>query len=599
MTGELRKTGIGIVGDAPWGTHGCLFYETRQDLLDTVVAFFKSGLEHRQLCIWITSEPLNNEDAFCALRQSISNLDQYLDERSMQVIPCSDWYLERGVIDSRRVMDLFRDKLRGALANGYAGIRITGDSSWLGRSQRTGLLKYENELNAILAGQRAMVLCTYPIAQTGAAELLDVARAHSVCVSVRQGDWEIIDTPELKEAKQEIKKLNQLFEQKVVERTHALRTAIEELKKEIDERRRVEEALRSQKEVLQKIFDHIPVMIAFVSPGNHIKLVNREWERTLGWTLEEIHSQRLDIVRELYPDPREQQQVWDFISASSGQWTEFKTKLRDGRVIDTSWANVHLSDGTSIGFGRDITERKESLEQLQTTAAQMRALSASIQAGREEERSRVARTIHDELGSAFTSLKWDLESLDKALAVPVDALAAAALRAKIAAMLKLADNTIQAVRRIAWELRPRILDDLGLMEAIESQMQQFEARTGILCRHLGFPENVGFNQEQSTALFRIFQEALTNILRHARATRVDIGMTHQDSEFVLTIRDNGRGIAGVEKSGLGILGMQERARLVGGKIDIQGSQGAGTTIAVRVPIAGSGSAVSAEVPKAQ
>lgn len=268
-------------------------------------------------------------------------------------------------------------------------------------------------------------------------------------------------------------------------------------------------------------------------------------------------------------------------------------------MIDTSWANVHLSDGTSIGFGRDITERKESLEQLQTTAAQMRALSASIQAGREEERSRVARTIHDELGSAFTSLKWDLESLDKALAVPVDALAAAALRAKIAAMLKLADNTIQAVRRIAWELRPRILDDLGLMEAIESQMQQFEARTGILCRHLGFPENVGFNQEQSTALFRIFQEALTNILRHARATRVDIGMTHQDSEFVLTIRDNGRGIAGVEKSGLGILGMQERARLVGGKIDIQGSQGAGTTIAVRVPIAGSGSAVSAEVPKAQ
>jgi signal transduction histidine kinase len=183
-------------------------------------------------------------------------------------------------------------------------------------------------------------------------------------------------------------------------------------------------------------------------------------------------------------------------------------------------------------------------------------------------------------------LKWDLESLDKALSKPLDPSTAAALHAKIAAMMKLADSTIYTVRRIAWELRPSVLDDLGLLEAIEWQARQFEARTGIVCERRGFVDHVVFNQEQATAIFRIFQEALTNILRHANANRVEITMAQQAGEFSLAISDNGKGITGTEKSGLGILGMQERARLVGGTIQMQGSEGAGTTISVRVPITG-------------
>ena len=137
-------------------------------------------------------------------------------------------------------------------------------------------------------------------------------------------------------------------------------------------------------------------------------------------------------------------------------------------------------------------------------------------------------------------------------------------------------------------MRPSVLDDLGLMEAIEWQARQFETRTGIVCRRSGFVDNVVFNQEQATAVFRIFQEALTNIVRHADATGVDVTMAQEDGEFVLAISDNGRGITGIEKAGLGILGMQERVRLVGGKIEIHGVEGSGTTIAVRVPIAGPG-----------
>jgi signal transduction histidine kinase len=132
------------------------------------------------------------------------------------------------------------------------------------------------------------------------------------------------------------------------------------------------------------------------------------------------------------------------------------------------------------------------------------------------------------------------------------------------------------------------------LEAIESQAQQFEARTGIVCQRAEFLDDIRFNQEQSTAIFRIFQEALTNVLRHANATWVNITMVQEAKEFVLAVSDNGRGITGVEKSGLGILGMHERARLVVGEIVIHGLEGAGTTVAVRIPLDGPGSETNEE-----
>lgn len=582
------KVSNGVGGaSAPWGTHGCLFYETKQDLLDTLIPFFRAGLEHGEACLWIVSEPLTLEEAGQALRQSVPELDRYLSEQSIELSACTGWCFAGGTDDLPRIIGLLKDKLAGAIARGHAGLRVSRNSGPLERPDFESIRDYEYELNNAIAGRPLMILCTYPIPEIGAAELLEATHAHPVCATVRKGDWEFIETPALKAAKAGIKRLNQRLELKLVEGSEALQAANEELRAEIDERKRVEDELRNQKEVLQKIIDHIPVMIIFMGVGGKIKLVNREWQRVVGWTLEEIREHNLDIVdiiAECYPDPRDRDAVMHFISSSNGEWKELKGRVRGGRLLDTIWAVVHLSDGSSIGFGRDITERKQWEDRLRAGADQLRALSANLQAAREEERTRVARLIHDELGSAFTSLKWDLEGLDRALSKPLDPAAAAALRAKISTMLELADGTINTVRRIAWELRPSVLDDLGLMEAIEWQARQFEIRTGIVCRRSAFVHNIVFNQEQATAIFRIFQEALTNILRHADATRVDVTMAQEGGEFVLTIRDDGRGITPIEKSGLGILGMRERVRLVGGKIEIRGVEGSGTTIAVRVPI---------------
>ena len=232
----------------------------------------------------------------------------------------------------------------------------------------------------------------------------------------------------------------------------------------------------------------------------------------------------------------------------------------------------------------EIADRRETTEQLRALSERLRALSASVQSAREEEGTRIAREIHDELGSALTALKWEIEGL-----IPLVSSEDPAAQKRLEAMMRLTDSILNGAKRIASELRPSILDDLGLIEAIESQAQQFQDRTGITSSFDSTLDTIILNREQSIAVFRIFQEALTNILRHANATRVDIAAKEQAGEFILTIRDNGKGITNEAKSlplSLGLLGMQERAYLVGGMIDITGTDGKGTAVTLRVPVSG-------------
>jgi PAS domain S-box-containing protein len=357
--------------------------------------------------------------------------------------------------------------------------------------------------------------------------------------------------------------------------------------RDFTKRKVAEEELKKEKEVLRKIFDNIPVMIGFVGTDDRVKLVNPEWERTMGWTLKELQEQDVDIFAEAYPDLSYRQEVLDFVAAAAGQWVDLNIRVRDGRVIDAACAVVHLSDGTKVAIAQDITERKQAEEQLKATTEQLRALSASLRSAREEEGIRIARELHDELGAGLSSLKWDLEEVFEVVSQSTAPPHIAGLRKRIEAMIELTDTTVNAVRRIASELRPAALDELGLSEAIEWQARQFQERTGIIVRCDCDQEGVALSAERSTALFRIFQEALTNILRHAQATKVHIQLNIENDEFILTIADDGRGITDDEKSGqrtLGLLGMGERAHLVGGKVDITGSDGKGTLVTVRIPI---------------
>jgi PAS domain S-box-containing protein len=610
---------------------------------------------------------------------------------------------------------------------------------------------------------------------------------------------------------------------------------------DITECRHTEEELRKQREILQKVFDHIPVMIRFTGADGRTELVNREWERTTGWNLEEIQRGGMDVFSECYPDPRDRRQVLDFIHAAPGGWVDFKPRVRDGRTLDTTWAQVRLSDGSTIGIGvditerrrteealreseqrllqlaervcevlwiadrkahrvlyvspayeeiwgrscdsiyrdarsfqdaihpedrqryldvfeehlrnpkpveqkyrvirpdgsirwirdcsfpvrdaagevyryvgiaeditkrtqaeekrwrseaylaeaerlghigawaiklptteitfwspehyrifgfdpakglpaweavqarvhpedrailgtiiravseqkgfeadyrivipdgpvrhihalgrpmpnaagepveylgvsMDVTERKAAEEALQSSVDQLRSLAARIESVREEERTRLAREIHDELGQALVGIEANVSSLSQ--------LASSRSREharRCRDIMDLARNAVQSVGRIATELRPGILDDCGLVDAVEWEAQQFAKRTRLKCVLDLPPTDLDVERDAATALFRIFQEALSNIARHAEATEFGVRLAEADGGLSMEVRDNGRGFLEAQvsqRTSLGLLGMRERAALLAGRLTVRSSPGAGATVTVWIPTRG-------------
>ncbi|MDX1815380.1 MAG: PAS domain-containing sensor histidine kinase, partial [Thermodesulfobacteriota bacterium] len=240
-----------------------------------------------------------------------------------------------------------------------------------------------------------------------------------------------------------------------------------------------------------------------------------------------------------------------------------------------------------------VSAHMRAEEELWHYREQLQNLSAGLQALLEEERTRISREIHDELGQSLTALKFDLSAMGKHLPE-----GQAPLAGKTEAMVTLVDSILNTVKKISRELRPGVLDDLGLATAIEWQAKEFHGRTGIPCRVALFPRDMDIDRERSTAIFRIFQEALTNIVRHAGATKVEANLEERDGRLTLEVRDNGNGISKEQASGsksLGLIGIRERVRRLKGEVLIDGSPLAGTVIRVTIPGAGA----RADVPSAR
>jgi PAS domain S-box-containing protein len=232
----------------------------------------------------------------------------------------------------------------------------------------------------------------------------------------------------------------------------------------------------------------------------------------------------------------------------------------------------------------EIRERIQTENQLLVSLAQLRELGARLQRVREEERAHIAREIHDELGQACTALKMDLATILRRM--PKNQ-GQKPLANKVESAIKLVDSMIRTLRRIAAELRPSTLDDLGLTAAMEWQAQEFQSRTGIPCR-MDLPAALpALNPEASTAFFRIFQETLTNISRHAAATHVTVRLARAGEDLMLQVTDDGKGFQEQQpasKKSLGLLGMRERAVVLGGDFHVQSHPGKGTTVTVRIPL---------------
>jgi PAS domain S-box-containing protein len=348
---------------------------------------------------------------------------------------------------------------------------------------------------------------------------------------------------------------------------------------DITERKRAGEQLRYQAALLASVND------AVVASDAQYRLTawNEAAESLYGWKAEEVLGRNgLGILRTEWfgvDADRMRRTI-----AETGRWRGEVTQTRkDGTRISVELSAIALRDESGqitgyVSVNRDISERKRAEEALQRSRDQLRAFGARLQKVREEERAKVAREIHDELGQALTAIKIDLSSLSHEL--PADK------KQQCESILKLAAETIQSVRRISTELRPAILDAVGLVAAVEWAAGEFAARTGTKCQ-LDLPQDDAvIEQERATALFRIFQETLTNVARHANATKVKVRLAKPDGNLTLEVHDNGRGVSEEQLSAgssLGILGMRERAVLLGGELTITGARGEGTTVRVQIP----------------
>jgi signal transduction histidine kinase len=226
---SLRRTGLDVLGDRPWGSHFCLFFDTKSDLLDILVPYFTTGLAQNEFCFWVLADPLTEDDARRALSQALPTSDRHLIDQQMEFIPSEECYLHDGVFDLDVVAREWQAHLRDALAAGYDGIRVTGSTGWLQTREWADFWKYEANLNESIVNQPMTVLCTYPLVGSSGCDILDVTHTHQSAVTKRGGSWEVIETAALKDAKEEIRKLNEELEQRVVERTHELRVAQDEL----------------------------------------------------------------------------------------------------------------------------------------------------------------------------------------------------------------------------------------------------------------------------------------------------------------------------------------------------------------------------------
>jgi PAS domain S-box-containing protein len=321
---------------------------------------------------------------------------------------------------------------------------------------------------------------------------------------------------------------------------------------------------------------------AAVLSGDHTVLhCNGRFARFLGEGLQSvIGSSMLDLV---WPDDHPKLVALLRRAAQRNCRGEIRLQSRKGAPL-----SVHLSlnplrlDSTRAVclIASDLSEIKRAEQELRASSEQLRNLAAHLLSVREEERARISREVHDELGQSLTAVKMDLAWLAGRLPQRNGP-----ILKRIRATRQLADSIIQSIRRISTELRPAVLD-LGLAAAVEWQVQEFQARSGIQCTvRLLAREEVASNA--STAMFRIFQETLTNVARHAKATRAEVVLQKQRDRLVLLIRDNGRGFDQADPSlskSLGLLGMRERAAILGGKVNISSAPGKGTTVSAWIPL---------------
>ncbi|MBI1912405.1 MAG: PAS domain S-box protein [Deltaproteobacteria bacterium] len=351
MGNKLRKTGIEIIGDVPWGAHFSQFYQSKQDLIDILVPYFKTGLENNEYCIWITSEPLTTDDALAAMRAAIPDFDIFLSNGQIEILPYNEWYYKADGFNAQRVLNGWLERYDKAVSRGFDGMRLTGNTFWLQKRDWVSFKDYEKEVDEKLGSYRIIALCTYPVDRCSAADLIDVISNHQLALIKKDGKWDFIEGSEHKFTEQDLR----------------------------------------DKEKKYRFISELTSDFVFSLKINPEGLLNLEWItdgafRISGYSFEEIDRQ--DKWKNII-HPEDYNGLMEFISdvfeGGSGNF-EFRLRTKDGALI---WLGVQLmpewDEACQVigitGAGKEITGRRKAEAGLLESERKFRGLYESIKDG--------------------------------------------------------------------------------------------------------------------------------------------------------------------------------------------------------------------------
>ncbi|MCP4609085.1 MAG: PAS domain S-box protein [Planctomycetes bacterium] len=339
MKVKLRKTSIKAVGNVPWGTHFCQFYQTKEDLVDILVPYFKAGLEDNELCMWITAEPLNVAEAHKALQKKVKNLDSYIKKGQIEILEHSQWYSKSENIDPEAIIQGFINKEEYALKKGFDGLRITGNSSLLERKGQEKFSSYEEHANIIIANYKMLALCSYSLDNCSPSEIIDVVNNHEFTLIKQEGQWKTIQS---------------------------------------SERKKAEDELRDSEERFRDFFENVPIGFHIFGPDRIITRINEVELAMIGYVRDEIVGKKTwsDLI---IPEQRNKfEKHWhDIITKGKVRNLEYTLIHKEGRHINVilNASSRFDKNGNLIntrGSVLDITERKKAEGELRTSEERFR-----------------------------------------------------------------------------------------------------------------------------------------------------------------------------------------------------------------------------------
>jgi PAS domain S-box-containing protein len=355
---------------------------------------------------------------------------------------------------------------------------------------------------------------------------------------------------------------------------------------DISKRKNAEEAMRASEEKYRNLFENSLMGISTSSPDGHLIQINPAYARMYGYNNPEEMLSEIHKVEQLYVNPEDRKEVLRILSKNDFmEPKEIEALKRDGtRFFVLVSARVFRDESGKLIYRQsthiDITEQKKNHEEIIESKKQLEKLYKHLNDVREDERAEISREIHDELGQALTALKIDLNwTMEK---IPADVL----IHKKIKSMIDIVSDTIKKVQKISSDLRPGMLDDLGLTASLEWYSKECEKRSNFTCM-LALDEIPNLNSKIKLVLFRVFQEGMTNIIRHANAKKVKVKLHSSSSGILLKISDDGIGISKKKttmKDSLGLIGMKERLREFNGTLEIISSKNNGTGLVINIPI---------------